>query len=361
MITHEQILVNLIQAFPPTNPGENARVYTVSRHKDETLGLPEDVAHVFIPDLHLLTSADASTYPKHHFVQDEDFKTFLKKLCELKTRWLEKFEVYQLGDLFDIWRARSGTDKEKVDAIRMKLREICLPLTSDPPYGVDPKIIAGNHDYALHQLSDWLTPRARLIEDSRGEPRVLLIHGDIFSVVEQLPDPIQEWAVQMASGISAGGHVLDPINLNRELDTEQGRIKSPGVELTGAGFSTSLFSSAPYNVVDGDASPAGAGYMRFFEPAKQLALALKTHNLDIRAMVIGHTHYARMIKGNRGDGVTFTLMDCGAWFGKCRLRIEGQDQWLWSAQIGVLIQDEFCIYQLGQRPTTSPQDIIRWV
>ena len=39
------------------------------------------------------------------------------------------------------------------------------------------------------------------------------------------------------------------------------------------------------------------------------------------------------------------LMDCGAWFGKCKFGAAGAD--LWAQQIGVLAENDLRIYQLG--------------
>ena len=34
---------------------------------------------------------------------------------------------------------------------------------------------------------------------------------------------------------------------------------------------------------------------------------------DVRLVIIGHTHHARIVRGTRPDGTLFVLMDCGAW------------------------------------------------
>ena len=367
MITHSQFLENLIQAFPPPNPGDNALVSLISRHKDETLKLPEEEAYVFIGDIHLLTRVDNVKYPKRHFVQNEDLKTFLLKLREIKDRWTENLKVFQLGDLFDVWRDRSsGTDEDKVDRIYIDYNETCELLLEDPPSGADATVVAGNHDYALYKLPDWLRPRFHTIKDMDGKDRILILHGDIFDPVERFPDWIKALAVRIATGVSSGGHVIDErdkkedekavLKLNKEVVDKKGQIGLGSAELVNGDSSSDLFKSAPYNVLDGDKLPDDAASMRFFAGARDLALELKKkHELDIRTIVIGHSHYARIIKSNdRGDGVPFTLIDSGSWYGKCRLGTTDAYPWLWCAQVSFLAQEESCIYQLGRRITTAP-------
>jgi hypothetical protein len=62
-------------------------------------------------------------------------------------------------------------------------------------------------------------------------------------------------------------------------------------------------------------------------------------------VVIAHSHWARLLTGDRGDGKQLILMDCGAWFARCRLARDAD--WIWSAQIGVLLDDDLRIYQMG--------------
>jgi len=366
MITHSQFLENLIQAFPPPKPGDNALVSLVSRYKDETLKLPEEDAYVFIGDIHLLTRVDNIKYPKRHFVQNEDLKTFLLKLRELKDRWTENLKVFQLGDLFDVWRDRSsGTDEDKVDRIYIDYNDTCELLLEDPPSGADATVVAGNHDYALHKLPDWLRPRLHTIKDIDGKDRILILHGDMLDPVEKLPDWIKALAVRIATGVRSGGHIIDErdkkkdeeevLKLNKEVVDKEGQIGIDAVELIKGDLGSDLLKPAPYNVLDGDELPEDAVSMKFFTGARDLALKLKEENeIDIRTMVIGHSHYARIIKSNRGDGEAFFLVDSGAWYGKCRLGTTDAYPWLWCGQVSFLTQNEFCIYQLGRRVTSAP-------
>ena len=364
MITHSQILDNFTLAFPPPNPGDNANVFSVSCHKDETLGFPEEEAYVFIGDIHLLTKNDAKKYPKKQFVQPKDFTTFLASLKELKERWTDNFKVYQVGDLFDVWRALGeGSEEKKVDDIFLDFEDMGDMLKSDPPFGADTTIIAGNHDYALHKLPDWYAPRLHTIKDIEGKDRILVIHGDILDPIEKFPDWIKALAVRIAKGAKSDGYIIDEadkdekevVEFNKKIVSGEGKIGLGSQELIEDDSSRDHFKSAPYNVIDGDKLPEDDRRLRFYKSAKELALKLRTeHALDIRTIVIGHSHYARVIKGDRGDGELFSLVDCGAWYGKCRLgRTQGYP-WIHCGQIVILTENEFRIYQLGHNRTTAP-------
>lgn len=364
MIAHSQFLDNLTQAFPPQNPGDNSSVFTVSCHKDETLKFPEDEAYVFIGDTHLMTKNDAKKYPRRRFVQPEDFTTFLRSLKELKARWTENLKVFQVGDLFDVWRATGeGSQEEKVDAIFLDFEEICDLLISDPPFGTDTTFIPGNHDYVLHRLPDWYGSRLHTIKDIEGKDRILVVHGDILDPIEKLPEWIKAIAVRIAKGVKSDAYTIDDpdkdenevLEYNEQIVDGKGQIGIGAQELIEDDSGRDHFKNAPYNVIDGDDLPEDNRKVRFYKAAKQLALELnQRHEIDIRTMVIAHSHYARIIKGDRGDGKLFSLVDSGAWYGKCRLGATQEYPWLHCGQVAILTEDEFRIYQLGHRITTAP-------
>ena len=364
MIAHSQILDSLIQAFPPPNPGDNANVFSVSCYKDELFRLPKDKAFVFIGDLHLMTKNDAKKYPKRHFLQSEDFTTFLTSLKELKARWTDNLEVFQVGDLFDVWRTSGqGSDEEKVDSIFLSFEDICDMLISDPPFGSDATFVAGNHDYILHKLPDWFGSRLHTIKDVDGQDRILVVHGDILDPIEKIPEWIKAIAVRIAKGAKSDGHIIGEADkdekavheFNEKIVNGKDQIGIGATDLVEDDSNRDHFKSAPYNVIEGDKPQTDDRKLRFFENAKELSLELKKeHELDIHTMVIGHSHFARIISGDRGDDTLFSLVDCGAWYSKCRLGAAQEYPWLHCGQVCILAEDEFRIYQLGHRITTAP-------
>ncbi len=357
MITHETVTNTLRGVFPanPDQPGDNG-LYLVARYRDPALGLQRRRACFFIPDTHLLSREDAGAYSHYHFTQEVDLSQLLEVLCELKNSNRGDIDVFQLGDLFDVWRARGGLgDREEVDEITADFADIMVRLREEPPDGLRAEVFAGNHDYCLHRLREWSLPRFRILRHqgpTGGD--VLVLHGDVFTWLERvLPDDLQAAVVRLARWVNSGSHPLKPLDkdmvaaANRALrtgDRPVGQAKAP----LGALLHDSAAPPADeYNVVDGDRGRRKLKVKKHFAAARELANELKHQGHDIRVVVMGHSHWARLIKGDRGDGTPFVLMDCGAWFGNCHF--DDPNNSLRSAQVGVLIEDDLRIYQLGWR------------
>jgi len=357
MLTHDEVLESLHNLFPsnPNHP-EGGGVTLVARYNNANVQLPSRRTHIFIPDCHLLNQEDAGAYPKYHFVQDVDLRSFLDGLRQLKAGRRGELIVWHLGDLFDVWRARGGRSaKEEVDEIAAQYGPIIDLLMSPPPGGCRAEVLAGNHDYVLHTLQEWRAPRFRIIsDDDPAGGDALVLHGDVFSWVERtFPDDLQAAAVRLATWVSSGEHRLHQEDrdivaaVNRNLKTGDQTIGMAKAQLFGGRPPAGIGVDAAINVIDGDRGNENAPNKEFYAVAKALALELKKHGHNIRVVVIGHTHWARLVAGDRGDGDPFVLMDCGAWFGQCRLG--SGEPWIWSAQIGVMIQDDLRLYQLGWR------------
>lgn len=354
MLDHSRILAALDQMFPADSAHpERFGVALVAQYADPGLALPTGRSHVFIPDCHLLSPPDVLAYKNNHFRLEAELLVLLEGLAKLKNVHRGDLQVWQLGDLFDIWRARGGRgDSAEVDAICAAFPKHVELLRSSPPTGMRARILAGNHDYMTHELPTWATQRAGFIENQAPGGDILVVHGDAFDWIESLPDKFQACIVRMAKQVTAGQHEL--LTDKRDVVAQVNQALPAGDCPIGAEQST-VAAKRPkagqgpkvaVNTVP--APPAGAPKpTTFWKPATKLALELKKHGWDIRLVVIGHTHQPRIVHGNRGDGKPFVLMDCGAWMGQCRLA--RTDPWVWSAQIGVLSEGEMRIYQLGWR------------
>lgn len=340
MLDHQKILDHLTAAFP----GEGG-VSLVAQHADGELRLPKRRVHVFLPDCHLLTAEDAAAYPKTGFFQGADLLTVLKALTKLKAQHPGQLTVWHLGDLFDIWRARGGRGPAvEVDRIAAEYSEVVDLLRYGAPNGVGASLIAGNHDYSLHELGEWQAARYRIVQNEdpeRGD--MLVLHGDIFDWIEKLPDEIQARAVRFARWHASGRKDLFS---EEEVVAEVNRGLKLGDQAIGQGRATLPDAGQPSSaVIDGDGGKADAPNKRFFQAARELATALRKRGHNIRLVVIGHTHWARLVQGRQAKEEPFVLMDCGAWTGHCRL---GSTQpWLHNGQIGVLSEDEARLYQIG--------------
>jgi UDP-2,3-diacylglucosamine pyrophosphatase LpxH len=358
MITHAEILDLLRATFPDVDgdPG----VTLVARYRDPRLALASRWTLLFVPDMHLLTDADLGTYPNYHFTkspQGDDLEKLLGNLAELRAARPGELLVYQIGDLFDAWRSRTaGTYKEKVDAIAASFAPLIDLFRSSPPEGVKARLLAGNHDYVIHQLADWSALRFEIIPASApGGGDVLIVHGDVFDWAEQAaPDDLQAWAVRLAADHDGGTNTFEVVDqtvvqkANEHLPQGDAPI---GQDLTSFVDHGPIESALDILAIGFDLLGVDIGVdarTRFFPQAAKAARILKDHGHDIRVVVIGHTHSARMVYGDRGDGQQLLLMDCGAWFGKCRF---GGGPVLWSQQIGVVSDNDLRIYQLGRNRT----------
>ncbi|MGH7676301.1 MAG: hypothetical protein ACREMV_13605, partial [Gemmatimonadales bacterium] len=124
MLTHETILEALRDAFGPRY-GADGGVSLIARYQNPALQLSERRAHIFLPDCHLLSRRDAGAYPKWGFAQEDDLTLLLERLTGLKAGNPGQLQVWHLGDLFDIWRARGGLgDAAEVDIISADFPEI---------------------------------------------------------------------------------------------------------------------------------------------------------------------------------------------------------------------------------------------
>jgi UDP-2,3-diacylglucosamine pyrophosphatase LpxH len=340
MLDHQTVLDALKAAFPGPRG-----ISLVAQHADAGLKLPTRRVHVFLPDCHMLSAQDAAAYPNTGFFQDADLVTLLKALTKLKAAHPGELAVWHLGDLLDIWRARGGRGAAvEADHIAADHSEIVDLLRYGAPNGVGATLIAGNHDYALHEIGEWKAARYRILqnEDPEGGD-ILVLHGDIFDWIEKLPDKIQARAVRFARWHASGKK--DLFN-EAEVIAEVNRGVSPGDKPIGKGDVT---LRATGNVIDGENGKPDAPSKKFYQAAKKLATALKKRGYKVRVVVIGHTHWARMVTGQVSKKEPFLLMDCGAWTGYCRLG--GDQPWLHNGQIGVLAGDEARLYQVGWRKT----------
>jgi pimeloyl-ACP methyl ester carboxylesterase len=96
--------------------------------------------------------------------------------------------VYQIGDLFDLWRQVDGRDPNANAASAIQNDHASLLAALRDP-DLNTQFLLGNHDYDLYRFTsfaDW--QRSYVLA-----PSVMLLHGDVFDWVEKLPDELQNW------------------------------------------------------------------------------------------------------------------------------------------------------------------------
>jgi hypothetical protein len=215
---------------------------------------------------------------------------------------------------------------------------------------LDAQLLAGNHDFATYRLQEWRAKRfVTLKSDDPAGGDMLILHGDLFSWIERLvPEEVRAAAVRFAKWHATGEHDLyndaDTVEeANQEIDDGDSPIGAVDPTLANPNGGD---GAEVHNVIFGDRGDPDEPNKKFYQPAKELVEAFREHDYNITTIVIGHTHYGRILASDDGD---FALVDAGAWIGRCRIEVDQVDPIL-NAQIGVVVGNDLRVYQLGWRP-----------
>ena len=323
-------------------------VAPIARYHDPNLRLRDDAMHVFIGDCHLLGAADAARYPNCHFTVAADLRRALQALLILACGSADGLRVYHTGDFLDLWRASAGpTVRDKVRKIQAAFEAQLESLWGQRPVGLGATILAGNHDLDTRDLSGWRAPRYLLLPAEDVDGFVFVTHGDVFDPVEKLPQWLKELAVRIAKGHNAGTVDLDAgrrAKFDEGLGPRAVKAKAPPCSLPGEAPVAGQGIPDKWNLT------RPPGQHALFNAASTLAKELVHGQMNVRLAIIGHTHHARIAVREREGQPPFVLLDCGAWFGRCRL--PGETDAVWSAQLGVVAGNDVRLYQVGRRTAT---------
>lgn len=320
-------------------------VLLVARLDDPRVGFdnPKEV-RVFIPDLHLLTKKDEKRYSYGFNCRDQlvgvlkALKAFRKGLAAD-----ERLTVYQLGDFVDLWR--QGSD----DATRILTEHYDIyGQLSAGPAGLDTWFVLGNHDIELPNRGGFGVWNRRYYFPIR-DPRILVLHGDIFDIIEGMPDWFQSLFVYMF-GPMYDGNAYDLKNLQAAVRQAHGRkqykrfVQAECHDLADAVSATDGPGATRVNVTAvGDLASEeaheflAAAYRCLQEVRREFGLTLTT-------VVMGHTHRARINVYEGSGGEFLTLMDCGAWIERYRTPADPEPHP--NAQIGVMVGNDCRIFQI---------------
>ncbi|MEO8595924.1 MAG: metallophosphoesterase [Candidatus Solibacter sp.] len=326
---------------------ELAQVQLVARLKDDRLNFPQaGELHVFIPDIHLITAArrveGRYQYGSNHL-----------DLLEAVVRGLREFRlaaapggevvVYQIGDLFDLWRQVDGLDPNASAASAIQNDHASLLKALRDP-DLNTQFLLGNHDYDLYRFPNFDAWQRSFVL----APSVMLLHGDVFDWVEKLPDEVQNLVLFLFHANQAGTAALDKMRpVNRK--SRGGRkfrdfIQNQAPAPTGR-WRDAEVEGENWNVqVEGVASAAMLLYLK--EARAKCAEANQKFGSHLNAAVIGHTHHARIAVHDTPEEF-FALLDCGAWIENCNTVDDPTPRA--NAQIAALGANEARIYQLSPR------------
>ncbi len=318
-----------------------ADVWLVSKLRDSRLNFPdEDRLNVFIPDIHLVTKRRPFVF------RTNAVETLAAVLVGLKTLKAEvapqKLVVYQIGDLFDLWREADGFDPnaDVASAIEDSHPDLMEALYDAD---LDAQFLLGNHDYDLYRFPNYDVWQRRFYP----APPVLVMHGDVLDWVEELPDQLQQFFVYLFSPTVKPDRVQ--LAAMRRLNQQIGRRRKLNASLPGGvalvrKLGDPRAAAARFNVQDAQSTPA---MLQHLDAARRkCAEADAQFGLSLTTAVIGHTHHTR-IAVHEEAGKLFALVDCGAWIEECVTEDDPAPRP--NAQIAALSANEVRIYQLAAR------------
>lgn len=326
-----------------------ATVRLVAALRDDRLNFPDpDDLRVFIPDIHLVS---AERRQQAGFLYDSNFLPLLRTVVE-SLRALkrsagpgERMVVYQIGDLFDLWRESDGLDPDLDVAAGIKdSHEDLVGSLMDPDLNM--QFLLGNHDYDLFRFANFSAWERYFCLS----PAVILLHGDIFDWAEKFPLALKDLVVFLFSPhvrpSTAQLERMRPLNQHmRGNRTFTSFVQNESAAPIGLSRDTGHVPQSWNVQVEGVAADSMLTYL---DAARQKCReADQQFGTALRVAVIGHTHHARIaVRESAGD--FFALIDCGAWIENCKTADDPTPQP--NAQIAALGANEARIYQLAPRP-----------
>jgi UDP-2,3-diacylglucosamine pyrophosphatase LpxH len=354
-----------------------SHVQLVSRLKDARLGHPSvHGVRVFIPDVHLLSNERVKDfkYSTNYLDVLTDVAGELITFKQSATGTGVPFTVYQLGDFVDLWREspmyfKKIKEEEKMELNYQKVLEDHLVLSRrlfGPELGT--RRVLGNHDFDTHYLETCIGSELRYYFPYAAEsnPVAVTLHGDVFDSLERhTSEWLLHWGVFHFAPM-VGQKVYDLEELSVKIVKDHGKKnykdhiqlaqpaslgKSAHVKDERTLLKEELAQSR-FNVKAAGNPNVSEGLFEFLPEAEHFtAIVNDQTGWDLRFVVIGHTHHARIVLDERSekDGGSkrgfFALVDCGAWLEEGHLG----GKVVRNAQIGVLYDNDVRIYQLSPK------------
>jgi UDP-2,3-diacylglucosamine pyrophosphatase LpxH len=351
MSLQDQFLQTL---FSVSKGGVDVRLVASLQH--DCIGFP-DRLHVFVPDIHLLTRERRAAFS--YGTNYEGLLTDLVlKLKQFKSAaGASKVNVYQLGDLLDLWRQAPQLNPEQdVGAWIANDHQELIGALFDGDLGM--RFILGNHDFNLCRFPNFDAWTAcAYLQDSAGNTPAIALHGHQFDweqvALEILPEPLKDALVFLFAPIWPEGKrkLGELIPLNEKVEAQMAPhfskyIQPPQPAPLGSTRPASESIPSRFNVQTGTGQiPNG---MRYAVAAKELCQSLDQQwNKKLNLAVIGHTHQARIALLDDSKENFFAIVDCGAWIEQ--YSTPEIEEPLLNAQIGVVGCNEARIYQLQTR------------
>jgi UDP-2,3-diacylglucosamine pyrophosphatase LpxH len=325
----------------------DANLRLVACHTNPQLGMPDDkTIQVFLPDMHLLSAARRRLY-QYGMNHEPMLQSVLTALIDLKTNAAEDetVVVFHIGDYLDLWReSRDPTDPDVPKSIKRDHATLAGLLEDRR---LNAHFLLGNHDFDLYRSAAYNKWERRFFIPAEA-PGVLILHGDFFDPVErEVPQSIRDIAVYLfGKSHQAGAAILarmadraHQLNKSKNYDHAIQRQQPAPLGRTRSGEG----ATGDFNVQTADDTVEG-GLLFLEQSCAECVRANQAEGTTLRAVIIGHTHHARIATCPMPDGNPFTLIDCGAWIENC-VDADGSEAFP-NAQITALSANQARIYQL---------------
>jgi UDP-2,3-diacylglucosamine pyrophosphatase LpxH len=330
-----------------------ANVRLVAAYTDDQLGFPgSDSIQVFIPDLHLLSAARRAHYA-YGTNNESTLIQVVAQLGKLKADAMQRGQgvvVFHIGDYLDLWRETllPLSDPGIPDQIKDSHTDL-VNLIEDP--NLNTHFLLGNHDFDLYTLTAYNTWERRFFIPGDA-PNAIVMHGDYFDWVEkEVPEELRDIAVYLfgeshEAGTAVLGEMQDLTHKYNLAQDYTNRIQLAAPAPLGAMQAGESAIGANYNLQTADNSVAGG--LAFLDSACQECVNANTNSgTQLRMVIIGHTHHARIATKTMPDGKPFALVDTGAWIENCAEAANGTV--FPNAQITALSANQVRIYQLDPK------------
>jgi UDP-2,3-diacylglucosamine pyrophosphatase LpxH len=348
--------------------GPGMRLSLAARLFDPDIGMPDNERiRIFIPDLHMISKEAQRRFPGYGFNsyqgREPTMVRFLERLGSFGRQLpdVNMLSVYQLGDFVDLWREHPiGNDPSAIVHDNARVWDLLYNglRNSDSDPLVPINYLRGNHDFGIPDQSEY-----RDWQRAYFSGPMAVIHGDVFDWLEVLaPDWLQQ-AIVYLTGVQAGERnysqaELEDVNetIHKRNETspryqwaEVYRLGTQWLDLPADGTGPTA-----ENVIKVQDPSQGnpdrndlSGHELMGRAHELVAKLAAVRQREIRLLVIGHTHHARIVQYKTPDQ-NFVLMDCGAWVEECWVGPKedrgGKEP---SQQIGVVVGNDCRLYQVS--------------
>lgn len=361
MTAHDDIIAAWNSVLAPLR-GE---VRLVARLADPLIGNDTDDVFLFVPDLHIVSSARQQTFGSYGFNHRADsvLTKLLTSVVGLRDNWvnagIRKLVTVQLGDFYDLWRelgplqSTANVPDDEQGALRDVLyRGVhrgrpCLKAT----------ILLGNHDSHNGTLLPEVPFQLKAFNRSpNNRPFLFVTHGDCFDLLEiNMPDWLQEFVVHFGGKLTPSNKYSlsewsrSTASINKPVAALRDSITRPEHSLDPIGAVKVVPGAALPPRLLLEVAPTAPQrrfddyYRAFNSPAIQ-----GTDGAHVRVVVAGHTHQAGMMLCQAPGGKPILLIDAGAWIEKCAYPLveNGAIVNEPSAQLAVIHGNDARVYQI---------------